>query len=63
MKIGVVIVNYNRGKLVVELLKCIERYEILSKIIVVDSASTDDSLYLINEYNMYSIFKYSMLIY
>lgn len=43
-KIGVVIVNFNRGKLVSEIADTLSKYTSLSFIVVVDNHSTDNSL-------------------
>lgn len=43
-KIGMVIVNYNDAKTTKKLINNIKNYECLSKIVIVDNSSTDDSI-------------------
>lgn len=50
MKNGFIIINYNDAPTTIELLNNIKDYEIIDKIVVVDNASTDDSVYKFKEY-------------
>lgn len=43
-RIGIVIVNYNRGLLVKEMVSFYKKYSCIDKIIIVDNVSTDNSL-------------------
>lgn len=51
MKLGCVIVNYNDADTVSGLLERIRGYEVLEQIVVVDNASTDDSLEKLNQWH------------
>lgn len=42
-KVGIVIVNYNRGRLVAEISRKFSEYESIDKIVIVDNNSIDDS--------------------
>ena len=44
MKIGMVMVNYNDASNVEKMLHMLEKYPMIDKIVIVDNASTDDSL-------------------
>ena len=46
-KVGIVIVNYNRGKLVREMVQLFSRYDTITQIVIVDNCSTDDSRVLL----------------
>lgn len=50
MKTGIVILNYNDKENTMKMLDQIKDYEAISKIIVIDNASTDDSLEKLKEY-------------
>lgn len=43
IKVGIVIVNYNRGKLVAEISSAFSEYDSIDEIVVVDNNSNDDS--------------------
>ena len=45
--IGIVIVNYNRGNLVYEMVQVFSRYNTISQIVIVDNSSKDDSRILL----------------
>ncbi len=47
-RIGVVIVNYNRGKLVLEMAQVFAGYDTISQVVIVDNCSTDNSRTLLN---------------
>ena len=47
MRIGIVIVNYNRGRLVCEIVSVFAKYNAIDYLVVVDNCSTDDSRHLL----------------
>lgn len=51
MKTGIVIVNYNRGRLVKELIYCLIGYKSINKILIVDNNSTDNSVETLQSIN------------
>ena len=44
MRTGIIILNYNDSENTIQMLNQIKDYSCLSKIVVVDNCSTDDSL-------------------
>lgn len=48
-KVGLVIVNYNDVKNTINLIKGVEKYKVINKIVVVDNKSTDESFSLLQE--------------
>lgn len=50
MKTGIIILNYNDSENTIKMLNQIKEYSCLSKIVVVDNCSTDDSVEKIEEY-------------
>ncbi len=48
-KVGLVIVNYNDSENTINLVKSVEKYKVINKIVIVDNKSTDDSLKKLEE--------------
>lgn len=48
-KVGLVIVNYNDANNTINLVKSVEKYKVINKIVVVDNKSTDDSFALLSK--------------
>ena len=49
-KVAIIIVNYNDSKNAIHLIKNVDKYKVIDKIIVVDNASTDDSYKQLKKY-------------
>lgn len=52
MKLSIAIINYNDATNTINFINTIKDYNLISNIVVVDNASTDDSLKILNELNI-----------
>lgn len=49
MKVGIIILNYNTGEMTRTLAKCVSEYKKVDDVVIVDNASTDDSITRLSE--------------
>ena len=54
-KVGIVILNYNRGKLVAEISRTFATYDSIDEILIVDGNSKDDSAQILRNLNVAKI--------